>query len=188
MEGALTGTSGMLFVCLCSVVWLPGLRGVGSCGGCHGLRSSLGLLGLFVFSFFLKVLIGRVQLNIIENRNKKTQGAGWCLVQTCPPSVFFVPWKSTIFNLLPIAKFTTLRGPVQSSLELPGAKNGTQNSRAIEDHCMIDQISETSMRDHGASGLSFSFFKRQSIGRSSPARFFFVHIIVMDLPATFKAF
>ena len=52
MEAALTGISGMLFVCfLLSVVWLSSLRGIRSCGGRHGLGSRLGLLGLFVFRF-----------------------------------------------------------------------------------------------------------------------------------------
>ena len=54
MEAALTGISGMLFVCfLLSVVWLSSLRGIRSCGGRHGLGSRLGLLGLFVFRFLL---------------------------------------------------------------------------------------------------------------------------------------
>ena len=52
MEAALTGISGMLFVCfLLSVVWVSSLRGIRSCGGRHGLGSRLGLLGLFVFRF-----------------------------------------------------------------------------------------------------------------------------------------
>ena len=51
MEAALTGISGMLFVCfMLSVVWLSSLRGIRSCGGRHGLGSRLGLLGLFVFT------------------------------------------------------------------------------------------------------------------------------------------
>ena len=54
MEAALTGISGMLFVrFLLFFVWLSSLRGICSCGGRHGLVSRLGLLGLFVFSFFL---------------------------------------------------------------------------------------------------------------------------------------
>ena len=55
MEAAMTGISGILFVCfLLSVVWLSGLRSVRSCGGRHdGLGSRLGLPGLFVFSFLL---------------------------------------------------------------------------------------------------------------------------------------
>ena len=54
MESALTGISGMLFVCfLLSVLWLCSLRGIRSCGGRHGLGSRLGLLGLFVFRFLL---------------------------------------------------------------------------------------------------------------------------------------
>ena len=52
MEAALTGISGMLFVCfLLYVVWLSSLRGIRSCGGRHRLGSRLGLLGLFVFRF-----------------------------------------------------------------------------------------------------------------------------------------
>ena len=54
MEAALTGISGMWIVCfLVSVVWLPSLRGIRSCGGRHGLGSRLGLLGLFVVRFLL---------------------------------------------------------------------------------------------------------------------------------------
>ena len=54
IEAALTGISGMLFVCfLLSVVWLSSLRGIRSCGGRRGLGSRLGLLGLFVFRFLL---------------------------------------------------------------------------------------------------------------------------------------
>ena len=54
MQAALTGISGMLFVSfLLSVAWLPSLRGIRSCGGRCGLRSRLGLLGLFVFRFLL---------------------------------------------------------------------------------------------------------------------------------------
>ena len=54
MEAAMTGISGILFVCfLLSVVWLSSLRGIRSCGGRHGLGSRLGLLGLFVFMFLL---------------------------------------------------------------------------------------------------------------------------------------
>ena len=57
MEAALTGISGMLFVCfLFSVVWLSSLRGIRSCGGSHGLGSRLGLLGLFVFRFLLALI------------------------------------------------------------------------------------------------------------------------------------
>ena len=53
-EAALTGISGMLFVCfLLSVLWLSSLRGIRSCGGRHGLGFRLGLLGLFVFRFLL---------------------------------------------------------------------------------------------------------------------------------------
>ena len=56
MEAALTGISGMLFVCfLLSVVWLSSLRGIRSCGGRHGLGSRLGLLWLLVFRFLLLV-------------------------------------------------------------------------------------------------------------------------------------
>ena len=51
MEAALTGISGMMFVCfLLSVLCLPSVR---SCGGRHGLGSRLDLLGLFVISFLL---------------------------------------------------------------------------------------------------------------------------------------
>ena len=51
---ALTGISGMLFVCfLLSVVWLSSLRDIRSRGGRHGLDSRLGLLELFVFRFLL---------------------------------------------------------------------------------------------------------------------------------------
>ena len=53
MEAALTGNSGMLFVCFCSVVWLSSLRGIRSYGGRHGLGSRLGVLGLFVLRFLL---------------------------------------------------------------------------------------------------------------------------------------
>ena len=53
MEAALTGISGVLFVCfLLSVVWLSSLRGIRSRGGRHGLGSRLGL-GLFVFRVLL---------------------------------------------------------------------------------------------------------------------------------------
>ena len=67
MGAALTGISGMLFVCfLLSVVWLSSLRGIRSCGGRHGLDSRLGLLGLFVYSFLLL----QKRLNKTQNLNR----------------------------------------------------------------------------------------------------------------------
>ena len=52
MEAALTGISGMLFVCvLLFVVWLSSLRGGRSCVGRHDPDSSLGRVGLFVLGF-----------------------------------------------------------------------------------------------------------------------------------------
>ena len=66
MEAALTGISGILFVCfLLSVVWLSSLRGIRSCGSRHGLGSRLGLLGLFVFRFSI---LGHLLWNSFENR------------------------------------------------------------------------------------------------------------------------
>ena len=66
MEAALTGISGMLFVCfLLSVLWLSSLRGVRS-DGRHGLGSRLGLLGLFVLSFSL------LGFDYIQKRLNKT--------------------------------------------------------------------------------------------------------------------
>ena len=67
MEVALTGISGVLFVCfLLSVVWLSSLRGVRSGGGRPGLGSRYGLLGLIIFSLLLLcfVLIKKDQQNL----------------------------------------------------------------------------------------------------------------------------
>ena len=59
MEAALTGISGMLFVCfLLSVVWMSSLRGIRSCGGRHYVSvlawACLGcsFLGLFLLLGF----------------------------------------------------------------------------------------------------------------------------------------
>ena len=52
MEAVLPDISCMLLVYfLLSVLWLSSLRGVRSRGGCHGLGSRFGLLGLFVLGF-----------------------------------------------------------------------------------------------------------------------------------------
>ena len=67
MEAALTGISGVLFVCfLLSVVWLSSLRGIRSRGGRHGLGSRLGLLWLFVFRVLL------LGFDLMQKRLNKT--------------------------------------------------------------------------------------------------------------------